>query len=140
MKVKSSLSCQAKAKKLVRPVDPACLAKADAIFAANFTKGRCPGSAAPFATLADACGTQLLSHVPGNGKCQSSTTKAIGGSEGSALGCSAKDIKRPGTGIPCRAKAAVKLSAKLGKIGSCAAPGVQPDIDACVETIEANVH
>jgi hypothetical protein len=121
-------------------VDPSCLAKTDAVFANAFARGRCPGSAAPFASLADACDTLLLSHVPGNGKCQSSSTKAIGSGAGAALGCSAKDIKRPGSAPPCRAKAAAKLSAKLGKIGACIVPGFQADIDVCVQTIEANVR
>jgi cysteine-rich repeat protein len=139
-KINAKLGCHAKAKNAAQAVDPNCLTKAETAFNSAFAKGRCPGTPGPFEALADACVTQLLSDVPGNGKCPSSSTKAIGSGAGGMLTCSSKDIKKPGTAPACQTKAAAKLAGKLAKAGVCAAPDVLPDLSTCVQTIEAVVR
>jgi cysteine-rich repeat protein len=161
-KEKAKALCYAKAAgaKVPTPVDPACLAKAEAKFQTAFTKavakGPCadpgnglPDPSKPIEDSVDACVSHITDQLPGTvatAKCTAAKIKAAGADAAGELACYAKaaGAKVPTPVDPaCLAKVAAKLGpaftkADSGKAGAC--PGdaatLQAEIDgSCVTTI-----
>jgi len=137
-KLAGKLTCHAKAKAAAAAVEPACLDKAEARFTAGFTKagGACPGDPTGTESAVDNCIAQLLALAPGAGKCPSASTRAVGKTARSELGCTAKEITRPGTESACVARGEAKLGAALGMAGGCVGAGAASTaIAACRDDI-----
>jgi hypothetical protein len=125
-KVMGKLTCYAKAKARNLAVDGGCLAKAEAKFTAAVaradSKGACVGTAMDLETIADDCINTLLADIPGNTRCTSTSAKAEGKASSCELGCSAKEITKPGTFMSCHLRCDARVNSTLNKAGGCGAP------------------
>jgi len=141
----AELTCYAKAagkSKIGMPpvaVDPLCLSKASAKFAAAFTKAgtACVGDAAAVQTQIDSCVTQITTIADGIGKCPAAKIGASGKKAAAKLGCTAKSA---GSGKPldplCITKAETKFA---GAIVKAEAKGVCDGTAIALEQVVDNV-
>ena len=136
-KIAAKIGCWSKAKSKSNPVDAACLMKAEAGFTAAFAKagGACGGDAGSIEMQVDQCVTAFLAEIPGDSKCTSSSAKVLGKAASGELGCTSKEIAKPGGEAACRQKVAQKTAGSLAKAGGCAAGGTADDIATCVNGI-----
>jgi len=137
--VSSRLVCVARAKAKSVPIDPRCLAKADAKFEAAFAKAgaACPGMPPEIAVLADSCVDALTADAPGDGRCPSKSATAIGAAARAEMNCAARDVVRPGSYAVCKARSIAKLAIALANAGLCAAPGAAGDVQVCEQVLAA---
>jgi hypothetical protein len=136
-KIAAKMGCWSKAKSKGDPVDSACLMKAEASFTAAFAKagGACGGDAATIEMKVDQCVDALVADVPGDSKCSSSSAKTAGKGASSELGCTSKELTKPGGEGACRAKVSAKTLGSLGKAGGCANGDTEIHIGTCVNGI-----
>ena len=146
-KLAASMSCYAKAKRGAVAVDPACLAKAEAKFAAAATKAgpACSGTAAKVDAVVEASIGRLLAAVPGNGLCPYKSAGAAGKMANSIIRCQERFIRGP-TGSnsarngfkesQCETKGRIKLDASFQKVGACGdAPRVEAEVAGVADTL-----
>ena len=138
--IAGKMACHAKAKAKSIPVDSPCLAKAKAKADARIDQAGtsdCAGTAAAIDAEVDSCVGVFVADVPGDGKCPSSSTKAVGKAGGGLLKCESKEVKRPGSFAECDAKRDAKLDSSLTGAGSCVAFGVvHPHVHACDASVK----
>ena len=143
-KIAAKMGFYSKAKSKAVAVDPACLTKAEAAFSAAFTKaeakGACPGTTPAIEGQVDTCVNTLVADVPGDSKCTASSAKTIGKGASGELGCTSKELTKPGTEAACRSKTSAKTSAGLTKAGGCSTGDTQSDITSCVNGIAASLQ
>jgi plastocyanin len=148
-KASAKLACEAKAAVKLKPVDSACLGKAETGFATAFAKaetqakGACAttGDAGAVEATVDALVQSALAALPdggtkGGGKCASSKRKATGKAALANLLCRSKAATK-GTGVDpaCieKAEAAfLKAFTKAEQKGGCATTGDQGALDGQV--------
>ena len=121
--VAGKMACHAKAKAKSLTVDSACLAKATAKADARINRagtGDCAGTAVAIDAEIDSCVGVFVADVPGDGKCPSSSAKAVGKAGGGLLKCESNEVKRPGTFAECDTKRDATLDDALVAAGSCA--------------------
>ena len=141
-KVKNKLTCDAKARSRGVPVDPNCLARAEAKFAASFTKanarGVCPGTTSGVEAIVDNCVATLGTDVPGDGRCQATTVKAEAKAGGCELLCAARDVLSPGRLAACHPKCDRGLEGSLLIAGACGQSAtIQSDVHTCRDNVVA---
>ena len=141
-KLKTKLTCDAKARARSVPVDPNCLARAEAKFAASFTradaKGICLGTTTGVEAVIDDCVATLGADVPGNGRCQATSVKAEGKAGGCELLCAAKDVLDPGRLALCHPRCDDGLQASLVGAGACGQSStIQADVHGCRDGVIA---
>lgn len=137
-KLAGKMGCHSKAKIAGLATDPLCLTKAEAKFDAAVAKagGACPGSAAPLESAVDSCVGNLLSDIPGSGRCPGTSAKVAGKAGSGLFGCRAKEITKPGSFVVCDAKVDGKLGTSLAKSGACVVTDdVHTSLHECVSSI-----
>src|SRR5262245_5440732 len=117
----SKMKCYAKTKLSGNPVDPNCLAKADAKLGKVFaqTAPECPGAAGSLISQADPLIANLLTLVPGPGLCQAKSLKVIGKSLKLHLTCRSKEVTSPGSYPLCDVRSDLVHLRKMARAGSC---------------------
>jgi hypothetical protein len=136
--IAARMSCHARAKLTGTPLSGECVGRADTKLTAAITKAgiSCPGTAADVATMVDACIEALAADVPGDGSCPSTSAKVAGKWGKSLMGCTAREIVRPGSVAACDARTDAKDQAALTKAGGCAASTTHADLhSACIDPL-----
>ena len=139
-KLKAKLTCYGKAKARNVAVDESCLARAEAKFvgavAAGDAKGMCNGTAASLEAIVDGCIDTLLADLPGNGRCQATSTKAVGKANFCELTCASKDVFFPGFLANCHLRCDARLNLTIGKAGPCGdAVMIMDHVHTCRDTL-----
>jgi plastocyanin len=152
-KAAAKLACEAKAAQKLKPVDPACLGKAETGFASAFSKaetqakGACAtnGDAGALEASVDALVGAVVAALPDggtkdSGKCASAKRKASGKDASAELFCQSKAATKQVVVDPeCVQKARDAFTKAFGKAeqkGGCATVG---DVGALDQTVEGFV-
>jgi cysteine-rich repeat protein len=140
-KGRAKLACYAQAADAGQPVAIACLADADDTFAASFTragvKAPCAGTIAEVEALVDACIADVVTQLPGIGKCPRGKLKAGSGLLDGRMRCAAKEAAKPGRFGACAAKADAKMAKTFGKAGGC--PGAVDTVAGIIDDCTAGL-
>ncbi len=143
----AKLGCYSKAAGKAIAVDPACLMKAEAAFAAAFSKadanGVCEGTESNVEFTIDHCIDLLNGIITGSGKCPAAKLKASGKDAAAKAGCWSKAT---GKGLPtgstnpdptfvaCLGKASMALPPAFTKAnGSTPCPGAAGDANTTID-------